>query len=356
LQIVAGTSLKSLGPRVWDPNSQYHIPSLTAVMVSYADFHHQPAQRRRAMEMGIHASLGIPDNISVFLDNGAFYFSMRGEAIPIRDYDEFVENAHPSWRPIPRDFIPAPNMSLDEQRQCLNRTMRVNRDYQHNGYVPVAHIGRMLHEYVAKIKANAQLVAKPRIALGAIVPNLLRAPKALPYKHILDSLIQFRNDFADKKIHIFGIGGTATLHFAMLLKIDSVDSSGWRNRAARGIIQLPGSGDRSIAELGSWKGRALSRQEMKILRECLCPACQQEGVRGLKADGVRGFRNRATHNLWTLLEEAKWIEENLAAGIYKEAYKEHLDNTIYRPLIEYLVNGLLKNQVSEKSKVRSPLN
>ena len=32
---------------------------------------------------------------------------------------------------------------------------------------------------------------------------------------------------------------------------DSVDSSGWRNRAPRGIMQLPGSGDRMVAELGS---------------------------------------------------------------------------------------------------------
>lgn len=292
------------------------------------------------MELGIHASLGIPKNIDVFLDNGAFYFSVRGETIPVKDYDEFVEKAHPSWRPIPRDFIPSPNMSLSEQRQCLNLTMRINRDYQHNGYVPVAHIGLMLHKYVAKIKANAQLAAKPRIALGAIVPNLLRAPKALPYKHILNSLIQFRNDFPDKQIHIFGIGGTATLHIAMLLGIDSIDSSGWRNRAARGIIQLPGSGDRVIAELGSWKGRSLSQQEVKILRACLCPACQREGIRGLKATGVRGFRNRATHNLWTLLQEAKWIEKNMAAETYYEEYKEHLDNTIYRPLIEYLVNRL----------------
>jgi 7-cyano-7-deazaguanine tRNA-ribosyltransferase len=340
LRVVAGISLKSIGPQVWNPNSQYYLPALTAVMVSYADFHHQPAQRRRAMEMGINASLGIPDNISVFLDNGAFYFSKRGETIPMRDYDEFVEHAHPSWRPIPRDYIPAPNMSFVEQRQCLNRTMRINRNYQHNGYVPVAHIGPLLHEYVAKIKVNVQLSAKPRIALGAIVPNLLRAPKALPYRLILDSLKQFRNDFADKQIHIFGIGGTATIHFAMLLRIDSVDSSGWRNRAARGIIQLPGSGDRVIAELGSWRGRSIRQQELRTLRACLCPACQLEGVRGLKATGVRGFRNRATHNLWTLLEEVKWIEKNLAAGTYREAYKEHLDNTIYRPLIEYLVDGL----------------
>ncbi len=337
MEIVAGITLKSLGPQVWDPVSPYYLPDLKAVMVSYADFHQWPAQRRRSMEQGIHASLGIPKRVKVYLDNGAFYFSARDEQVPIGDYEEFVEKACPDWQPIPRDFIPAPNMTLVEQRWCLNRTMRVNRNYQHNGYVPVAHIGRVLRDYVTRIKGHEQLSAKKAIALGGIVPNLLRAPKALSHKEILDSLKQFRCDFAGKKIHVFGIGGTATIHIARLLRMDSVDSSGWRNRAARGIIQLPGSGERTIAELGSWRGRTLNRMEQNILRQCLCPACQSEGLRGLKATGVGGFRNRATHNLWTLLEEVKWVEGHLAAGTYCEAYKEHLDNTIYRPLIDYLL-------------------
>lgn len=306
-------------------------------MVSYADLCQWPAQRRRSMENGIHASLGIPKRIKVYLDNGAFYFSSRGEQIPIREYEEFVEEAGPDWKPVPRDFIPTPCMSLQEQRECLNRTMRVNRTYQHNGYVPVAHISRVLTDYVTRIKTHEQLSTKKAIALGAIVPNLLRAPKALTYREILDSLKQFRRDFAGKKIHVFGIGGTATLHIARLLRMDSVDSSGWRNRAARGMIQLPGTGERTVVELGSWRGRTLSARERKVLRQCLCPACQSEGMRGLKATGVEGFRNRATHNLWTLLEEVKWVERHLATGTYHDAYKEHLDNTIYRPLIEYLV-------------------
>jgi 7-cyano-7-deazaguanine tRNA-ribosyltransferase len=309
-------------------------------MLSYADFHHQPAQRRRAMELGIHASLRIPKGIKVFLDNGAFFFSARGEAVPFKEYEEFVEHARPCWKPVPRDFIPTPNMLLAEQRLCLNRTMRVNRSFQHDGYVPVAHISHLLNEYVVRIKAHPRLAAKPHVALGAIVPNLLRASKAMPYKYVLDSLKNFRRDFSDKQIHVFGIGGTATLHLAMLIGMDSVDSSGWRNRAARGMIQLPGSGERVITALGSWRGRPLSHKEMRTLRACLCPACQLEGVRGLKASGMRGFCNRATHNLWTLLEEAKWVERHLTAGTYNETYKEHLDNTIYRPLIEYLVNAL----------------
>ena len=314
-------------------------------MVSYAEFHQLPAMRRRAMERGLHASLGIPKRIKIFLDNGAFYFSRIQAATPIKEYEEFVTHAHPDWRPIPRDFIPAPSMTLSEQRLCLARTMRVNVNFQHDGFVPVIHISRVLKEYVSKLKANARLAAKPSIALGGIVPNLLRAPKSLTHSEILESLISIRREFADKSIHVFGIGGTSTLHVAALLKMDSVDSCGWRNRAARGIIQLPGSGERVVTQLGSWKGRELSRQEKKKLLDCVCPACSLEGINGLKAKASRGFRNRATHNLWTILKEAKWIEQHLKRNSYHESYKEHLDNTIYRPLIETLID---KNLISGK--------
>jgi len=337
LLIVAGLNLKSLEPRVWDKRSPYYLPDLKAVMVSYAEFHQMRAMRRRAMEQGLHASLGIPKRVKIFLDNGAFYFSRNQSATPIKEYEEFVIHARPDWRPIPQDFIPSPAMTLRQQRSCLSRTMRSNLDFQHDGYVPVIHVSRVLQEYVSHLKSHERLAAKPSLALGGIVPNLLRAPKALSHSQILESLISIRREFADKSIHVFGIGGTSTLHVAALLKIDSVDSSGWRNRAARGIIQLPGSGERVITQLGSWKGRELNGKEKKKLLECLCPACQLGGIKGLKAGASYGFRNRATHNLWILLEEAKWIEKHVKKNLYQEAYKDHLDNTIYRPLIDSLL-------------------
>jgi hypothetical protein len=316
LQIVAGTTLKSIEPRVWDESSPYYLSQLQAIMFTYADFHRMPAARRRAMEQGLHASLGVPQQVKIFLDNGSFYFSMRGQAVPVAEYEEFVTAARPDWYPIPQDFIPTPNMEITEQRDCLTRTMDVNRAFEHDGFVPVIHISRVLPEYVAAMRANDQLASKPALALGGIVPNLLRAPKSLTHSEILDCLRVIRRDFADKKLHVFGIGGTATLHLAALLQLDSVDSSGWRNRAARGVIQLPGSGERVVAQLGSWKGRELSQEEEKKLKECLCPACQQFGFEGLKATAVFGFRNRATHNLWTLLEEANWLTEQLKHCTY----------------------------------------
>jgi tRNA-guanine family transglycosylase len=212
--------------------------------------------------------------------------------------------------------------------------MEVNRAYEDDGYIPVIHISRHLEEYLIQFQAVEHLANKESVALGGIVPNLLRAPKAMSHTDVLDSLIRVRSELEDKQLHVFGIGGTATLHLAALLGIDSVDSSGWRNRAARGIVQLPGRGDRMIANLGNWRGRKPDEAEWEMLEECECPACQAFGLEGLKANKIHGFCNRATHNLWTLLKEAEAIEDHLVNGSYADWYQEHLDNSTYLPLIE----------------------
>ncbi len=344
MEVVAGTTLSALKPHVWDPESEYYLPALTAVMISYADFHKMPVRRQKAMEQGIHDYLGVPKHIKVYLDNGAFYFITHGGETPVKEYAEFVRYAQPDWFPIPQDFIPTPKMSLEEKQDCLELTMDMNRRYWRGDYVPVIHISTILEDYVERLKRYVSLLRKDSLALGGIVPNLLKASKAMHPQEILEKLIHVRQEFQDKKLHVFGIGGTVTLHIAALLGINSVDSSGWRNRAARGIIQLPGTGDRMVAELGSWRGREPSEQEWKKLSVCQCPACQKYGVDGLKANLVHGFRNRATHNLWVLLDEARLIQEHLLAGTYQDWYMTHLDNTAYLPLIKYLIEGTKDNQ------------
>ena len=337
MKIVAGLSLKGLKPPVWDTDSPYYLSDLKAVMVPYADFHYMPARRRQAMEVGLHASFGIPSYMSIYLDNGAFRFSRDEGEVPRQDYEAFVAQARPNWYAIPQDYIPTPRMSDVKQLECLQKTMDVNQSYSHDGYVPILHISRHLNEYLRQFNANERLRSKPIFALGGIVPNLLRTPKAMSYKEILDSVRQVRATFADRELHLFGVGGTATLHVAALLGLDSVDSSGWRVRAARGIVQLTGIGDRAVADLGNWKIREPSQEERKKLIECQCPACQQYGLEGLKANLIYGFCNRATHNLWTLLEENRMIQKHLKDKTYVEWYKDHLHNSTYRPIIDQIV-------------------
>src|SRR5258708_899826 len=344
--IVAGLSLKNLHPRVWDSQSPYFLPSLQAVMVSYGEFHQMPAQLEKAKKLGLREYLGIPQEISVYLDNGAFYFLRAGGQAERKAYQEFVEKAKPDWYPIAFDVIPTPQMSNARQKLCFDGTMEANRAHTHDGFVPVIHISRMLNEYVQAIMRNPKLAVKQRIALGAIVPNLLRAPKALSYDTVLENLLHVRSTFRNKSMHVFGIGGTSTIHLAALLDIDSVDSSGWRNRAARGIVQLPGSGDRAVANLGNWRGREPSKEEWRKLRRCRCPACAENGIKGLKTDGLAGFCNRATHNLWILLDEARWLNKHLGAGTYENNYRRRLNNSTYLPLIKAVLT--MKKDALEK--------
>ncbi len=77
----------------------------------------------------------------------------------------------------------------------------------------------------------------------------------------------------------------------------------------------------------------MSPQEQEMLQCCPCPACAQFGLEGLAASGIEGFCNRATHNLWVLLEEARWIKDHLESETYKERYKARLNNSIYSRLI-----------------------
>jgi hypothetical protein len=338
--IVAGLSVRNLEPRVWDPTSPFFIADLAAVMVSYGDFHQMPARRRAAMDQGLRGFLGAPDNIKIYLDNGAFHFASMTADAPVDEYEAFVEKAKPDWKPIPQDYIPLPSMTGQQRWGCFKKTMRVNLRYQHNGYVPVVHIGTHLEQYTACVNSDESLSKKPAIALGAIVPNLLRKPKALPYTNVLRGLQHVRETFRDKSLHVFGVGGTATLHLAALLGFDSVDSSGWRNRAARGIIQLPGSGERLVAGLGKWRGREPSRAEWMTLKRCKCPACREHGAKGLRARQLKGFCYRATHNLWVLLEENKWLTKHIAAGTYATNYRRRVDNSIYKPIMEELLKTL----------------
>jgi len=333
MEIVAGLSLKNLQPSVWEHASPYHLPLLGAIMVSYADFHQTPARMQKAREMGLRGYLGVPRDVRVYLDNGAFYFLRKKGKAERKLYERFVREAEPDWWPIPFDAIPTPKMSLAAQRRCLNQTMEVNLAYQHDGFVPVIHVCRLLNEYVEELRAHPKLSKKAGIALGGIVPNLLRSQNALSFDEILRGLRHVRDIFQGKDVHVFGIGGTATLHVAALLGIDSIDSSGWRNRAARGLIQMPGSGERMVANLGKWRGRVPTEEEWAVISRCRCPACRRDGLDGLKTDGIAGFCCRAVHNLHVLLEEARWVKKHIAAGSYAKNFRRRLDNSTYLPLV-----------------------
>ena len=107
-----------------------------------------------------------------------------------------MENAKPDWKPIPQDYIPFPSMTPQKRRGCFDKTMRVNLQYQGDGYVPVIHIGHHLLQYTACLAASAALFEEAvHRQLGAIVPNLLRKLDAMAYSDILASRVPCSGKF-----------------------------------------------------------------------------------------------------------------------------------------------------------------
>ena len=277
-------------------------------MLSFDEVRRRPAIHCRAMAEGFDAVLGAK-GLRVYLDNGAFSCLMRGTEPAVEEFRDFIVATMPAWYPVPADFIPRPTDSKRRQRVLFDRTIAVLEAHADDGFCPVVHAGPWLDHYLEAIR---RLGKTQRLAIGGLVPHLLNSLGS-QRRETIARLKRVRREFPGT-IHAFGVGGIVTLHLAAAIGINSCDSSGWRQRAARGLVVLRGRGERMAVKLGSWKGRGLTDEERAGLARCRCPSCRRRGAEGLKESGVEGFAHRAVHNLWTLLEESALIDKHVALG------------------------------------------
>ena len=71
-------------------------------------------------------------------------------------------------------------------------------------------------------------------------------------------------------------------------------------------------------------------------------------MEGLKAGKLHGFCCRATHNLWVLLEENRWLTRHVPADTYRRNYARRVDNSTYRPIIDEVLQLLKKSKAAEE--------
>jgi 7-cyano-7-deazaguanine tRNA-ribosyltransferase len=132
--------------------------------------------------------------------------------------------------------------------------------------------------------------------------------------------VYVRKLLPNKRIHVFGVGSTLTMHLMFYAGADSVDSSGWRTKAAYGAIQLSGIGDRYITNLErNKKYKDLTRLDAKSLGNCGCPVCTTEGTDKLRSS----FKARALHNAWVYQKEIETTRDLVKEGAY-ENYVERV--------------------------------
>ncbi len=128
---------------------------------------------------------------------------------------------------------------------------------------------------------------KPEIiGVGSLVPLVKKIKGTIKNRieNFLYTLICLRKKLPGAFIHAFGIGGTMA-YLAILAGIDSYDSTGWIQKSAFGVIQLPGISDRFLRKESHNRPYLIKNRiqrhykhpinEIDIFMHCKCKACLQ---------------------------------------------------------------------------------
>ena len=147
------------------------------------------------------------------------------------------------------------------------------------------------------------------------------ADRELRGKAILDLLLYVISKLKQHgfKIHLMGYGSSPLmLHIGYFIGADSLDSSGYRRKAAYGKIFFHSFGERYVGDGRAKFGATYPKPfEFRELAKCKCPVCRKDPTLIWK-----DWRARAIHNEWVLKEEQK-IASKLKDDVVK--YEKYID-------------------------------
>ena len=165
-------------------------------------------------------------------------------------------------------------------------------------------------------------------------------------RHLAVEVIKtVRTEFPDAFLHVFGVGGTTTMHLMFALGVDSLDSIGWRLKAGYGAIQLPGLGDRFTGNEHR-RNRTLLIEDAvakEALIECQCPVCQEHSTferRLIALDS--SFNNRALHNAWVFVQEVNAFREWVKADSVEQFVSQRLQHSPLKSLLPAVFDRISK--------------
>jgi tRNA-guanine family transglycosylase len=156
-------------------------------------------------------------------------------------------------------------------------------------------------------------------------------------RHLALEIIKtVRAEFPETFLHVFGVGGTTTMHLMFALGVDSLDSIGWRLKAGYGAVQLPGLGDRFTGNRHR-KSRTLLIEDEKAkeaLLGCKCPVCCDHTALGERLQALdRSFNNRALHNAWVFVQEVSAFRERVKADSVESFVSQRLQHSPLKSLL-----------------------
>lgn len=291
----------------------------------------------------------------IMMDSGGFLFQKKDEInINPAEILDLYYSLKPEFGVVmdhPMD--PSKSFKVNHNRwlKTIENTKLMLTNHSENNseisLVPVIH-GYTTNEIKKACKAIHKITNPEVVGIGSLVPLMMdKQSKSIRGSNgkgaryfAIEAINIVREEFPDSLIHVFGVGGTTTMHLMFSLGVDSVDSMGWRLKAAFGAIQLPGVGDRFITPKNNGKGRSgLSEEEESLLEECVCPICKGKDLKERKKEldnaDPKNFQNRAIHNSHVFKEEAELFIRNVEKGRMIDFIEERLARSPYKPLFEY---------------------
>ena len=287
-----------------NPKPWKHFP-LDGVMVNAYEILGKKKADSDVRKQGVHDYLKFRGPI--MMDSGGFQFMKKKELdVNPKKILNLYEESNPNFGVI-LDHPLSPNLSYEEKMDRWFKTlanthiMIANQNNDRTILVPAIH-GHKLGEIDWFIQELDRISAFDYMGIGSLVPSVFSTKGAGGIANVVEIVNFVRKKLPARRIHVFGVGSTLTMHLMFYAGADSVDSSGWRTKAAYGAIQLPEIGDRYITPRKRHKTyRNLSENEKEILAQCECPVCKKEGLEKLK----RSFAAMALHNAWVFQKEVE---------------------------------------------------
>jgi tRNA-guanine family transglycosylase len=298
--------------------------SLDGVMVNAYEILGKTKANNEVRRKGIHGYLEFQGPI--MMDSGGFQFMKKEELdMDPKKVLKLYEESKPNFGVI-LDHPLGPNLSHEEKMDrwfntlTNTRIMVANHNAGCTELVPAVH-GHKIDEIAWFLQQLDKISAFDCLGIGSLVPSVFSTKGAGGIANVVEIVNFVRKTLPDRKIHVFGVGSTITMHLMFYAGANSVDSSGWRTKAAYGAIQLPGIGDRYITQRKRHKTyRDLSESEKELLAQCECPVCKKEGLEKLK----RSFTSRALHNAWIFQKEVEKARELIKMNEYESYVQEIL--------------------------------
>jgi len=341
-------SFRENNPRPW-----LEIPNCS-VMTNAFDILRNKRLKERIAREGIHAELGLTDEICA-MDSGGFQFISKGEEENI-DPKEVIDLQIASGVDIAvgLDYPILQNFSTEKaalltKKSIENIVLAVNRIKNGTEVMPVLHGNSVaeISNYFAKVK---QLGNFKIWGIGGLVPQMKQSfPSHKRYFKIIDKVIRARELLnsleGNHLLHIFGVGSPLAGLLFLLAGADSIESISWIMNAKYFLVYQDKIGARKVSQKTTMCTTSVNWSEYS----CSCPVCHGNTIAVVEAKmklrGNEGFKNRALHNAYIYqqiaAEATKAIKENALLQLCQEKLGQHrFFKGILRYTLEKLEKGL----------------